>query len=406
MKQIIKNISLAFAVSCLSLGVFAQCASQDFTIKGTIPGVKNGTQVKLKSQESGKYIETECLTQGSSFTLKGKVNGTLLVQLCIDDKPKASYTENDYARDRGGKLMLEAGNYTVSAACFDSLALNYDLETVPMVHEMNMKVVGGKAQQQYQEWATATFEARKNLDILDFQLRNAKFRSRKEGGPDSAAVNRLEPLVDKATQNLDALNAQFVKAHPDYAISLLLENQQLAKPFARTVAEYDQLVSTFANNYDQVRYAAFKDYVAQMKKYPKGASYRELALETVDGKATNLKNVIVAGKYNFIDFWASWCGPCRAAIPSVKKLYAKLGDRLNVISISVDKRKEDWQGALKEENMPWHQYLVPVPAMKALKEAYLIQYVPSLVVIDPEGKIQLFTGDPAEAHRYLEEKLN
>lgn len=275
-----------------------------------------------------------------------------------------------------------------------------------MVHEKNLKIVGGKAQQQYQEWADATYDARLNAALIDKQLWQVKYGDRKSRTIDSAAVNRLEPLVAKAFEQKDAVNDQFIAAHPDYAISLLQKNLQINKPFAMPTAEYDQLLKTFAGNYDKARYAAFTEQVAQMKKYPKGAHYQDLALETVDGKTVNLKDVVKAGKYNLIDFWASWCGPCRAAIPSVKKLHAKLGDRLNIASISVDKQRKDWERAMGEEKMPWCQCLVPQASMKALKDGYLVQYIPSLVVIDPEGNIQLFTSDPSEAHRYLEEKLN
>lgn len=90
----------------------------------------------------------------------------------------------------------------------------------------------------------------------------------------------------------------------------------------------------------------------------------------------------------------------------MKKLYAKMGDRLNIVSISVDKKRADWESAMEQEKMPWRQCLVPQTSMKALKDGYFVQYIPSLVVIDPNGNIQLYTNDPSEAHRYLEEKLN
>ena len=404
--QSIKNLSLAFVASCLVVGAFAQSSAQDFVIKGNIKGIKNGTKVSLRVQEQGKNVEAECLSQGSSFVLKGKVEGTMLVQLCIDDKPKAEFKEHEYAEERGGNFMLEPGNYQVSAACFDSIARNYDLYSVPMVHEKNLKIVGGKAQQQYQEWADATYDARLDAALIDKQLWQVKYGDRKSRTIDSAAVNRLEPLVAKASEQKDAVNDQFIAAHPDYAISLLQKNLQINTPFSMTLAEYDQLLKTFANNYDHLRYVEFTENVAEMKKYPKGAHYQDLALETVDGKSVNLKDVIKAGKYNFIDFWASWCGPCRAAIPSVKKLYAEMADRLNIVSISVDKQRKDWERAMEEEKMPWQQALVPQASMKALKNAYFVQYIPSLIVIDPDGNIQLYTNDPGEAHRYLEEQLN
>lgn len=398
----IKRFSLMFVAFSL---VAANTFAQTFTIKGTIPGVKNGTKVSLRSQESGKYVETECLTKGSSFALIGKVEGTLLVQLQINDKPENAYKDGEYAEDRGGQFMLEAGNYTVSATCYDSIARNYDIYSSVLLKEKNLKIVGGKAQQQYQEWADATYGVRLKADVLSHQLRNVQFPENRRNGIDTAAVNRLQPLADAADLAEEKANDDFIAQHPDYAISLLLQNKQLEKPFAFQTTDYDKMLTTFANNYDKVRYADFAKTVGEMKAYIKGDHYKDLTLEAIDGKPVKLSDVIVKGKYNFIDFWASWCGPCRAAIPSVKKLHQKLGDKLKIVSISVDKQRKDWEKAMDEENMPWSQFLVPQTSMKALKDGYFVRYVPSLVVIDPDGNVQFFTSDPQKAHLYIEEHV-
>lgn len=401
MKLLFNSLSLALAATFVAVGAFAQ----NFTIKGTIPGIKNGTKVSLRCQENGKSIKAECLSKGASFALTGNVNGTLLVQLQIDDKPLNEYRQDEYPQDRGGKFLLEAADYTVSAACFDSIPLNYSLTSGPMLHAKNLKIAGSKAQQQYQEWADATYDVRLNTNLLRRQLRNAQFRSRKEGGPDTAEVNRLQPILEAAQMAESKASAAFIAAHPDYAVSLLLQGDELEKPFAFTLAEYDRMLQTFAGNYDRLRYDAFVKTVADMKAYLKGSRYKDLSLETPDGTAVNLKDIVKPGMYNFIDFWASWCGPCRAAIPSVKQLYQKMNTKLNIVSISVDKRKADWTKAMEQEQMPWRQLLVPEASMKALTAAYYIRYIPSLVVIDPEGNIQLYTSDPNKAHQYLEEHV-
>ena len=397
----IRTLSLSLAASMMAVGAYAQ----SFTIKGTIPGVKNGTKVKLRAQESGKDVEAQCLTKGSTFVLTGKVESPMLVELQINDRPENAYKQDDFAEDRGGKFMLEAGNYIVSAVCYDSIARNYDMMNPVICHEKNLKIVGGKAQQQYQEWADATYDARLKAESLDKQLRNARFRDRSIGGSDTVTVSHLQPLSDAAGIALDKANEEFVAAHPDYVISLLLMNRQIEKPFAFQIADYDKMLAAFADNYDKARYAEFQKTVAEMKQYIKGDHYKDLILETEDGKSVNLKDVVIPGKYNFIDFWASWCGPCRAAIPSVKKMHQNMGDKLNIISVSVDKRRQDWEEAMKEEKMPWGQFLVPQTSMKALKDGYYVRFVPSLVIVDSEGKIQLFTNDPQKAHAYLEQKM-
>lgn len=401
MKLLFNSLSLALAATFVAVGAFAQ----NFTVKGTIPGIKNGTKVSLRCQENGKSISAECLSKGDTFILTGNVSGTLLVQLQIDDKPQSEYRQDEYPQDRGGNFMLEAADYTVSAACFDSIPLNYSLTSGPMLHAKNLKIAGSKAQQQYQEWADATYDVRLNTNLLRRQLRNAQFRSRKEGGPDTAEVNRLQPILEAAQMAESKASAAFIAAHPDYAVSLLQQGDELEKPFAFTLAEYDRMLQTFAGNYDKLRYDAFVKTVADMKAYLKGSRYKDLSLETPDGTAVNLKDIVKPGMYNFIDFWASWCGPCRAAIPSVKQLYQKMNAKLNIVSISVDKRKADWTKAMEQERMPWRQLLVPEASMKALTAAYYIKYIPSLVVIDPEGNIQLYTSDPHKAHQYLVEHV-
>lgn len=399
------SLSCALAASLVAVSAFAQSASQVFTIKGTIPGIKNGTKVSLKSMESGKDIHAECLSQGASFSLEGNVSGTILVKLKIDDKPQNEYQQDEYPNDRGGNFMLEAADYTVSAACFDSIPLNYDFGNVTMVREKNLKIAGGKAQQQYQEWADATYDARLKAKLLNKQYRDARFRDKKEGGSDTLTMHRLQPLIENAEVAEEKMTEDFVAAHPDYAVSLLLQESQMENPFAFTAEQYDKLLSKFANNDDQVRYDHFAKKVEEMKAYVKGLPYKDLLLETTDGKPVHLKEVVIPGRYNFIDFWASWCGPCRAAIPSVKQLQQKLGDKLNIISISVDKKRQNWERAMEVEKMTWGQYIVPLSSMKELMDNYYVKFIPSLVVVDPEGNIQLYTGNPDKAHSYLKERV-
>jgi thiol-disulfide isomerase/thioredoxin len=93
------------------------------------------------------------------------------------------------------------------------------------------------------------------------------------------------------------------------------------------------------------------------------------------------------GKVLLIDFWASWCGPCRAEIPHLKKVYEKYNrNEVDFLSVSIDKGDSEWKKALSQENMPWTQVLAPKSGSE-VSRLYQFSGIPFLVIIDKEGKI-------------------
>lgn len=106
--------------------------------------------------------------------------------------------------------------------------------------------------------------------------------------------------------------------------------------------------------------------------------------------ADTTKNIGIAnykGKILLIDFWASWCGPCRKEIPNLKKYYEKYKDKgVAFLSVSIDGKKEDWKKALAEENMDWEQVLAPHSG-KEIMELYQFSGIPFIILLDKEGKI-------------------
>lgn len=93
------------------------------------------------------------------------------------------------------------------------------------------------------------------------------------------------------------------------------------------------------------------------------------------------------GKVLLIDFWASWCGPCRAEIPHLKKVYEKYSrNDVEFLSVSIDKGESEWKKALSQENMPWTQVLAPKSGSE-VSGLYQFSGIPFLVIIDKEGRI-------------------
>ncbi len=117
-----------------------------------------------------------------------------------------------------------------------------------------------------------------------------------------------------------------------------------------------------------------------------GAQAPDLTLEDRNGKKVNLEKF--KGKVLVVDFWASWCGPCRAEIPKLKKIYEDYKDNKNVefVSISIDGDKAAWLKAVNKEAMPWSQLLAPEEGRQARK-TYQFVGIPHIICIAADGTI-------------------
>lgn len=114
-----------------------------------------------------------------------------------------------------------------------------------------------------------------------------------------------------------------------------------------------------------------------------GQSIPEFEAYTPKGKKMNVQNF--KGKVLVLDFWASWCGPCRQEVPNLKKAYEEFKNKnVEFLSVSVDAKKEDWIRALKEENMPWPQAQAPNGGRQVM-DTYQFSGIPFILVIDQNG---------------------
>lgn len=125
---------------------------------------------------------------------------------------------------------------------------------------------------------------------------------------------------------------------------------------------------------------------AQRERLAEGQVAPEFSYPTPDGKK-QLGPQDFKGKILVLDFWASWCGPCRAEIPHLKEAYKEYsGKGVVFFSVSIDKDDAAWRKAMKEENMPWAQVCAPKAGKDVMKQ-YQFSGIPYILVIDQEGRI-------------------
>ena len=128
-----------------------------------------------------------------------------------------------------------------------------------------------------------------------------------------------------------------------------------------------------------------------------GQRFTDFSAFLPDGSSASLSDFVGKGKYILVDFWASWCGPCKREIPNIKAAWEKYkGDNFDVLSVAVWDNPEDTAAAAAEHGVVWNQL---VNAGKVPTDLYGIQGIPHLILFGPDGTILArgFRGEEIEA---------
>lgn len=126
---------------------------------------------------------------------------------------------------------------------------------------------------------------------------------------------------------------------------------------------------------------------AQLRKLNMLGKPLELSFKSLEGKQISMKDY--AGKVVLVDFWATWCAPCRAALPEVKSVYNKFHDKgFEILGISFDKDKEALTSFIKEENLKWPQYFDGLGWDNKLGQKFEISSIPTVWLVDKQGKLR------------------
>ena len=119
-----------------------------------------------------------------------------------------------------------------------------------------------------------------------------------------------------------------------------------------------------------------------------GAIIKDFNSTSFDGKPFHLANTLKENKYTLVEFWASWCGPCRAEIPHMKKAYQKFKSKgFEIVSFTLDHERDRWTKATMEEKLPWINVGDLLAYKSSVVKMFGISGIPANFLVDPSGKI-------------------
>jgi thiol-disulfide isomerase/thioredoxin len=309
------------------------------------------------------------------YTFKGEAGKSYKIDL--HSKAFDAYL---YLKDDAGETLMENDD---NGESLDSRII-YKVGKAGTYHIIATSLVGGRTGK-----FTLTVSEPTQADKL---MARAKDLS---GAPPAEQKQILKELQ----QHFETLGGKLSQADASLALrigqGLEDSNKQLA---AEAFTSFGKLLAT-----------ATDPKVAQQSKMLIGAGKRlslvgnamEVKGTTIDGKEFDLAKL--KGKVVLVDFWATWCGPCRAELPSVKKHYEKYHDKgFEVIGISLDNAKTDLTGFLDKEKLPWTSIF---DQANALADDYGVFSIPLAVLVGRDGRVLSLNARGAELDRLLEEQF-
>ena len=203
----------------------------------------------------------------------------------------------------------------------------------------------------------------------------------------------------KAIKNLEAERDAYIKKSIDENISSpivfsMLSYTDWEGDFAYVEATVNKIKQVLPDNkYTKsliTNVTQYKGYLAEQAEKEKnspvaiGKEAPEFALPDVNGKMVRLSSY--RGKYLLLDFWASWCGPCRQESPNVVKVYNQYkGKRFDVLGVSLDDSKEKWLQAIDKDGLKWKQLSELKSWQSSVVSLYKLESIPATYLIDPNG---------------------
>ncbi len=311
-----------------------------------------GSWIKLMAQEDSKYVVVDSVLADSGTTalLTGSVEGVRSIYVTVEGLRGAV------------QLLVENAEYSITGTLEDPVIKT----TSNAQNDMNSYNEGRKS------------IGEKQREVL------MSYREANSAGNQSQ-LDSLKAEYDKLHEEGMAYDSAYIADQSSSYASVMILRGNF---YSYSVDELDAALSGLDPSLHQMEeYIFLADKLERWKIVDIGQSYTDFALETPSGEMLKVSEAH-NGNVLLLDFWASWCGPCRSANPEVVEIYNKYHDQgFEILGVSLDRDSANWVKAIDDDNLTWHHISDLESWNSKGAELYGVSAIPHTVLIDKEGII-------------------
>ena len=341
--------SILFSAAVLAL---TACHSNTYKISGAVEGLNDGDTLFITNDlQTGIPTDTLIVKDGK-FELSGETDSTYLCMV---------YSEK--RNELNAPFFIEPGNISIK-----------------LVETPGASRVGGtKCNEQWQELNDSVMTIGKEINrIAEHIYGNTVDEMEQQKGMEQIEKlnQRFSAIVVKTTEK--NIKNEFGYFLLTYYPEELIDNQTRKKLIDKLPEEMQKrpVIQEMLSNLKQA------DETAE------GMTIKDFNQPGIDGTELSLMSEVAKNKITVIDFWASWCGPCRQEMPFMLEMFSKYKDKgLGIVGISLDEDSDSWKAATQQLNIPWIQMSDLKGWENAIAKHFCVNSIPHTIVVDQQGKI-------------------